>query len=95
VLPERPFFCQLNLSSKNGITCAYFCKITKVFLNKKMNERIAVGHPWIFGNDLQPIPPDSIKAGSLVEVYTIDKKWIGIGYFNPKSPIAVRLLTRK
>jgi 23S rRNA (cytosine1962-C5)-methyltransferase len=69
--------------------------MTKVFLNKKMNERIAGGHPWIFGNELQPIPPDSIKAGSLVEVYTIDKKWIGIGYFNPKSQIAVRLLTRK
>jgi 23S rRNA (cytosine1962-C5)-methyltransferase len=60
-----------------------------------MNERISGGHPWIFGNELQPIPPDSIKAGSLVEVYTIDKKWIGIGYFNPKSQIAVRLLTRK
>jgi 23S rRNA (cytosine1962-C5)-methyltransferase len=60
-----------------------------------MNERISVGHPWIFGNELQPIPPDSIKAGSLVDVYTIDKRWIGIGYFNPKSQIAVRLLTRK
>lgn len=60
-----------------------------------MNERIADGHPWIFGNELQPIPNDAIAAGSLVEVYTVDKKWIGIGYFNPKSQIAIRLLTRK
>ncbi|WP_298300582.1 class I SAM-dependent rRNA methyltransferase [Hydrotalea sp.] len=69
--------------------------MTKVFLNKKMNPRIAGGHPWIFGNELQPITDANLMAGNLVEVYTPDKKFVGIGYFNPKSQITVRLLTRK
>ncbi len=59
-----------------------------------MNPRIAGGHPWIFGNELQPIP-ENITPGDLVEVYNNDKKLIGIGYYNPKSQITVRLLTRK
>ena len=81
--------------SKIGRRCTYFCKMTKVFLNKKLSPRITGGHPWIFGNELQPIANTNLKPGDLVEVYTNDKKFIGIGYFNPQSQITVRLLTHK
>lgn len=68
--------------------------MTKVFLRKKIAQRIANGHPWIFGNEVEKIEGD-IVAGEIVEVYFSDNKFCGKGYINPKSQILVRLLTRK
>ncbi|MCU0322903.1 MAG: class I SAM-dependent rRNA methyltransferase, partial [Chitinophagaceae bacterium] len=68
--------------------------MTKVFLKKKIAQRIANGHPWIFGNEVEKIEGD-VEAGEIVEVYYADNKFCGRGYINPKSQILVRLLTRK
>ena len=68
--------------------------MTKVFLKKKIAQRIANGHPWIFGNEVEKIEGD-VEPGSIVEVYYNDNKFCGRGYINPKSQILVRLLTRK
>lgn len=68
--------------------------MTKVFLRKKIAHRIANGHPWIFGNEVEKIDGE-VNAGDIVEVYYADKKFCGCGYINPKSQILVRLLTRK
>ena len=51
------------------------------------------GHPWIFGNEVGEIEGDTAGAG-IVEVFTYDKKFVGRGYINLQSQIAVRLLTR-
>ena len=51
------------------------------------------GHPWIFGNEVGTIEGDT-AGGSIVEVLTHDKKFVGRGYINLQSQIAVRLLTR-
>lgn len=67
--------------------------MTKAFLNRKINQRIANGHPWIFANEVDKMD-GSVDAGDIVEVYTYDRKFIGKGYINPKSQIIVRLLTR-
>lgn len=67
--------------------------MTNVYLKKKIGLRIANGHPWIFGNEVNNIE-GVVNAGDTVEVYTHDKKWIGRGYINPQSQIVVRLLTR-
>jgi 23S rRNA (cytosine1962-C5)-methyltransferase len=67
--------------------------MTKVFLNKKISRRVESGHPWIFGNEVNNVEGDAAPGGT-VEVFTHDKKFIGRGYFNPKSQIQVRLLTR-
>jgi 23S rRNA (cytosine1962-C5)-methyltransferase len=67
--------------------------MTKVFLNKKISRRVENGHPWIFGNEVGLIEGDT-AGGSIVEVLTHDKKFVGRGYINLQSQIAVRLLTR-
>jgi 23S rRNA (cytosine1962-C5)-methyltransferase len=67
--------------------------MTNVYLKKKISLRIANGHPWVFGNEVNNIE-GVVNGGDTVEVYTPDKKWIGRGYINPQSQIVVRLLTR-
>jgi 23S rRNA (cytosine1962-C5)-methyltransferase len=67
--------------------------MTKIFLKRKISHRIVNGHPWIFANEVESIP-DVFEPGSIVEVFTHDKKFVGKGYINPKSQILVRLLTR-
>jgi 23S rRNA (cytosine1962-C5)-methyltransferase len=67
--------------------------MTKVILRKKISARVANGHPWIFGNEINNIE-GAVTAGDIAEVYTHDKKFMGKGYLNPQSQIQVRLLTR-
>ena len=68
--------------------------MTKVYLRRKIAPRIANGHPWIFGNEVDRINGE-VKPGDIVDVYYGDEKYCGRGYINPKSQIMVRLLTRK
>jgi 23S rRNA (cytosine1962-C5)-methyltransferase len=65
-----------------------------VSLRRKIGHRVLNGHPWIFGNEIQEIKGDFIP-GDTVVVETHDGKFVGKGYINPQSQIAVRLLTRK
>jgi 23S rRNA (cytosine1962-C5)-methyltransferase len=66
----------------------------KVYLKKKISPRIANGHPWIYGNEVDRVA-GTPEAGDLVEVRYADGKFAGIGYINPQSQIIIRLLTRK
>jgi 23S rRNA (cytosine1962-C5)-methyltransferase len=68
--------------------------MTKVFLRKKIAPRIANGHPWVYGNEVEKIDGEVI-AGDIVDVYYSAEKYAGRGYINPQSQILVRLLTRK
>ena len=68
--------------------------MTKVFLKRKIAPRIANGHPWIYGNEIEKIVGEP-AAGDIVEVFYYDKKYVGRGYINQQSQIAIRLLTRK
>jgi 23S rRNA (cytosine1962-C5)-methyltransferase len=65
----------------------------KVYLKRKISNRIASGHPWIFNNEVEKVEGD-VNGGEVVEVFSHDKKFVGKGYINPKSQILVRLLTR-
>lgn len=68
--------------------------MTKVYLKKKINPRIALGHPWIYNNEVDRIA-GPIEPGDIVEVYFFDGQLAGRGYINPNSQIIIRLLTRK
>ncbi len=65
----------------------------KVYLKRKISQRIANGHPWIFANEVEKLD-DYVKPGDIVDVFFHDGKFAGRGYINPKSQILVRLLTR-
>lgn len=49
-------------------------------------------HPWIFKTQITK-PDPSIKPGEIIYVTDSTGKFIGRGYYNPKSEIAVRLFT--
>ncbi len=68
--------------------------MTKLYLRKKIAPRIANGHPWVYGNEVERIEGD-VVAGDIVDVYYSAEKYAGRGYINPQSQILVRLLTRK
>ena len=72
----------------------YLCRMTSVFLKRKIANRIFNGHPWIFANEVEKVTGD-VQAGEIVDVFYADQKYCGRGYINPKSQILVRLLTRK
>jgi 23S rRNA (cytosine1962-C5)-methyltransferase len=77
--------------SRNNFT---FARMNQVLLKKKIGQRVLNGHPWIFANEVHEAP-EGLEPGAVVDVFTHDKKFIGKGYFNPRSQILVRLLTRK
>ena len=73
----------------------------KLFLNKKINKRVENGHPWVFVNEVDlaksGLAGDASggpEPGATVDIYTHDDKFMGRGYFNAKSQILVRILTR-
>jgi 23S rRNA (cytosine1962-C5)-methyltransferase len=66
----------------------------KVHLKRKIQSRIANGHPWIFANEVEKVEGEP-QPGAVVEVYYHDGKFVGKGYFNQQSQIMVRLLTRE
>jgi 23S rRNA (cytosine1962-C5)-methyltransferase len=66
--------------------------MTKVHLKRKIANRIANGHPWIFANEVEKVEGNP-ELGSVVDVYFSDGKFAGKGYFNAQSQIIVRLLT--
>src|SRR5688500_3305570 len=67
--------------------------MNKVILKSRISNRIFSGHPWIYNNEID-LYDDTLKGGDIVDVFSAEKKFIGRGYFNPKSQIVVRLLTR-
>jgi len=64
-----------------------------VHLKQKEDRRIVRGHPWVFSNELQRLDGD-VAPGDIVDVLDASGRFIGRGYVNPHSLIAVRILTR-
>jgi 23S rRNA (cytosine1962-C5)-methyltransferase len=68
--------------------------MAKLYLRKKISDRVINGHPWIFANELGDTE-GTFEPGDIVEVYSYNGSFVGKGYINPASQIRVRLLTRK
>lgn len=64
-----------------------------VVIRKGHDKRVRTGHQWIFSNELVEVP--HYPAGSLVEVQSSEGRHYGLGFYNPSSLIAVRLLGTK
>jgi 23S rRNA (cytosine1962-C5)-methyltransferase len=65
-----------------------------VKLRQKEDRRILRGHPWVFSNELERAAT-AFEAGEIVDVLDSSGRFIGRGYINPRSLIAVRILTRR
>ncbi|MBC8043933.1 MAG: class I SAM-dependent rRNA methyltransferase [Rhizobacter sp.] len=64
----------------------------KLYLRKREERRLLAGHQWVFSNELLDVPKN-LKAGESVSVFTESHQFLGTGFFNPNSLIAVRLLS--
>ena len=67
--------------------------IPQLVLRKNQDRRVRGGHPWVFSNEVAEFrgtPAD----GDLVEVSDFRGAFLGRAYYNRKSLIAARLLTR-
>ncbi len=76
------------------IAIFFSCPMKTVKLKQKEERRILRGHPWIFSNELEDVSA-GLEPGELVDVIDHSGRFIGRGYINPHTLIAVRLLTRK
>ncbi len=56
-------------------------------------QRIRQGHPWIFDNQVLRFEGQP-EAGGIVQVFDVKKGPLGQAYFNPKSKIRARLITK-
>ena len=62
-------------------------------LKPHKEESLQSGHLWIFSGALQQ-PPRWIEPGGLVDVKSSTGQFVARGYYNPRTDIAIRLLTR-
>jgi 23S rRNA (cytosine1962-C5)-methyltransferase len=65
-----------------------------ITLKKTQDKRVLAGHPWVFSNEIAE-KSESVELGDEVTVQTHQKRFIGRGFYHPRSLIAVRLMTRK
>ncbi|HLF20785.1 MAG TPA: class I SAM-dependent rRNA methyltransferase [Bacteroidota bacterium] len=66
----------------------------QIVLKKNEDQRILSGHQWIFSNEISSIRGNP-EAGDIVELLNDQNRFMGTGFFNPHSLIALRLLTHE
>ncbi len=64
----------------------------RVFLKKGRDGPVRGGNPWIFSQAIARVEPPSLAAGDGVEIRDAGANLLGVGYYNPNTTIAVRLL---
>jgi len=64
----------------------------KIILGKKEDRRILAGHPWVFSNEVREVIGEP-GIGDIVELFSAGGLSLGIGFYNPHSLIAFRLLS--
>jgi len=65
----------------------------RLLLRPHQDRRIRGGHPWVFSNEISSIEGEPAD-GSIVDVCDGRGAFLGQGYWNRRSLIAARLLTR-
>ncbi len=65
-----------------------------VTLHPGREERLAGGHLWIYAGEIKSVD-GRYAPGDIVDVRAADRSFLGRGYVNPRTTIAVRLLTRR
>lgn len=65
--------------------------MASVVLDRKRKKRVEQGHPWVFQNEVERIEGE-YTPGDLVNVVTHQGQFLAVGYINPNSQIAVRIV---
>jgi len=64
----------------------------KVILKPGRDATVRGGNPWIFSGAIERSEPRAIAPGAPVAVHDASGGLLGLGYFNPATTIAVRML---
>jgi 23S rRNA (cytosine1962-C5)-methyltransferase len=67
--------------------------LPKLYLGKGKGFRVESGHPWIYNNEVAYIEGDAVDGG-LIEIYNFKKRFTGTGFYNSRSQIIARILSR-
>ena len=67
-------------------------KTCQVVLKLGREKSVRAFHPWIFSGAIDRLDSE-LGKGDLVKVYSSAEEFLGIGYLNPLSQIAVRILS--
>lgn len=62
-----------------------------IIITHRAKKRIKGKHPWIFSNEIEAKP--DVPAGTLVDIKDPAGHFLGFGYYNPNTLIAVRILS--
>src|SRR6266487_94760 len=65
----------------------------RLVLRKNQDRRVRGGHPWVFSNEVAAIEGEPAD-GDLVEVTDFRGAFLGRAYYNRRSLICARILTR-
>ena len=68
--------------------------MTKVILRKNEERRVKHGHLWIFSNEIAKVEGE-VSIGDVVQVYDSRNNFVGCGFYNPNSLIAVRIISHE
>ncbi|MDO8433123.1 MAG: class I SAM-dependent rRNA methyltransferase [Candidatus Binatus sp.] len=66
--------------------------LARVILKRGREGPVRGGNPWIFSQAIERIAPARPEAGALVSVHDANDALLGMGYCNPATTIAVRML---
>ena len=56
--------------------------LKKVVVNKKAEQSIKNGHPWVYGEEIT-FTDDAIEGGEIVDVFSSKNRFLGSGFFIP------------
>lgn len=65
----------------------------KFYLKKGMGRKAENGHPWVYTTEIEGYDGEYTN-GDIIEVYNFKDSFIGKGYINDASKIAIRMMTR-
>jgi 23S rRNA (cytosine1962-C5)-methyltransferase len=68
--------------------------LPRIILKKGKEKPILRGHPWVFSGAVAGAEGDLVP-GEIGEVYSGGGDFLGMGQFNPRSQIILRMLTRR
>ena len=82
-----------NIPSKKENVVTLSIRYPTASLKPRKEGSLQGGHLWIFSGALQQ-PPHWIEPGGLVDVKSSTGSFVARGYYNPRTDIAIRILTR-
>jgi 23S rRNA (cytosine1962-C5)-methyltransferase len=89
---EAHFWFHVQRAGFSGANCLQTMEtLTTVILKPGEADRIVAGHPWVYAGEILRVTAP-IADGELVQVKDHRTRLLGVGFFNSKSKIHVRIL---